>query len=543
MSAGVLILPFLSLFFAAIGIVVHSSFKEIIWLAPLIWLIAASLAGIWIYLDRAHLKRLFIRKGAKYGASTGLTVILGLLVAAGIGMLSTRARFNKTIDFTKDHANTLAEQSLKVIENLNKQGIETEIIGFFQDDQQEQKFRNLVQLYESSGAKFRQSYVNPQAEPTKSMAEGVTQGNTVVVRQGTNQAKITTFTEEKFTNALIQSAKSRTKKVFFLKGHGEGDITSEDAEGFKAAVDELTSNKLQVSTLELLETGKIPDDADLVILAGPKYDLKEEEIKLLDTYLQSGKPFLALVDAMAPVSTVNKMLEKYGLSFGSDLLIMRPDDPRAQLIGQNNAIVTEFDAFHAVTKDFAHQSSVSILMANTRSVDILTDNSMHLKPSSIGKSADVIIGVSNVKSMADLKEIGADRIKTGPFGVIAVSSGKVGGVVAANEKADNKEQTADLKPVKADVMAKDIRIAAVGSSQFVTNAGSQRGENMDMFMNLTNYLLQDEDFIAIRPKDFDKTTIDMTSASSQLMLAFLAFIYPTVFLGMGIFNWLRRRRA
>jgi len=544
MNAGLLVLPFLSLFIAALGVVVNSSLKEIAWLAPTIWLVAGAVAMAWVILDRKHLRAMFRRKGARYGASSGLTVVLGILIALGIGTLSTRARFNKSIDFTKNNINTLSEQTLRVIAANNDKGAETEIIGFFQDEVQEQMFRDLLRLYEAAGAKFNKSFLNPQTEPTKAMAEGITQGNTALVRQGPNQVKITTFTEEKLTNALIQASKARSKKVYFTKGHGEAEISSEDADGLKGAVDELSSHKVEAGSVMLLESGKVPDDADLVVVPGPKYEFKDEEIKLLEDYLQKGKPLLVMVDAMVPAAALSRLLENYGLKFGEDLLIMRPDDPRTQLLGQNNAIVSDFDAFHVVTKDFARQSAVALIMGSTRSLELVTTNTAQAKPSIIGKTADVIFGVGQVRSMADLKEIGEDRVKQGPFGVIGVSQAKVGGALAKNEKAESSTTTADLKPdSSSDAVTKDLRIAAVGSSQFVTNAGSQHGENLDLFMNLVNFLTQDEDYIAIRPKDPDRTTIDLTSASSQLLLALIAFIYPTSFLGLGVYNWLRRRRA
>ena len=55
----------------------------------------------------------------------------------------------------------------------------------------------------------------------------------------------------------------------------------------------------------------------------------------------------------------------------------------------------------------------------------------------------------------------------------------------------------------------------------MSNLGVQRGENVDMFLNMVNYLLQDEDFISIRPKDLTDSQLDVSTASSQLLLLFL----------------------
>ena len=86
-------------------------------------------------------------------------------------------------------------------------------------------------------------------------------------------------------------------------------------------------------------------------------------------------------------------------------------------------------------------------------------------------------------------------------------------------------------------------MVAFGSSQGASNYGMQHSENLDLFANSVSYLLQDEDFIAIRPKDPVKSTIDLTTQGSQLALVFICLIYPFVFLGGGVLSWFLRRSA
>ena len=40
----------------------------------------------------------------------------------------------------------------------------------------------------------------------------------------------------------------------------------------------------------------------------------------------------------------------------------------------------------------------------------------------------------------------------------------------------------------------------------------------------------------------ETSSIDLTTQGSQLSLLFLSFIYPFIFLGIGIVVWLRRRQ-
>lgn len=542
MGSALIFLPFLGVFFVAIGAAVGSAAQDKPWLATIFYAIGVAAFALWVVLDRENFKRFFARKGSKYGASSGVSLLLGILILVGLGFVSQKPRFNKSFDMTRSRANTLSEQSVKIVDTIKEKKLPIEIVGFFQDDQQ-QAFRNLLQLYEAKGLDVKVTMVDPRTDPTTAMAYKITQANTVIVKSPTQESRVTTMTEEKLTNAFVAVMKEGVKKIYFTKGHGEGQLEGQDADGFKAISEELKNNKYEVGELSLLESGKIPEDASLIVMAGPKYDLKAEEIALLDQYLQKGKPFLVMVDAMVQLPTLNGLLKDYGLAFEDDLLILSPDDPRAAMLGQNNAIISDFDEFNVITKDYARKSNVALLLPNTRSIVTQATNKHNLKPSAIASSSEVVIGVTNVRSQNDLKGINKERIKTGKFPVIGVSTGRVGGAELAKNDTPNSDQNTDSKEGKSGAKAQDLRIVAVGSSQLATNLGAQRAENLNMMTNITGFLLQDEDFIAIKPKDLDKSTIDLTSPSSQITLAMLTWIYPFIFLGWGLVHWLRRRRA
>ena len=543
MRPGLFILPFLAMFFGAMATALRSSFGDMPWIAYIGYAIAATLVLLWIVLDLENFKSVFRRKGARYGFSSGLSVLMGLLVIVGICVLSSRPRFNKSYDATRTGNNTLSDQSKKIIQTLKEKKVEVDVTAFFQDEPSKQQFTDLINLYGSQGADFKTTYVNPQTEPTKAMAEKITSGNTVIFRAGPQESRLTTFSEEKITNALLKMVKDRARKVYFTSGHGEGDVKSGEATGFQNVVTELESNKYDIATVSLLETTKVPDDADLLVIAGPRYDFKEEETRFVEDYLHKGGALMVMVDAVQSVPTLNKSLEKFGLRYNSDILILRPDDPRAMMIGQNNAIVSDFDKLSPITRDFASQSQVQVVMPNARSISEVTANPNEMKVQLVGKTNPAIIEVKNVERESDLRNITRERIATGSFAVIAASTGKSKTPLTAGNVNSDPNTKKDVAAGAEKPTQKEVRVVAVGSSQFATNGGTQRAENKDLFVNITNYLLQDEDFISIRPKDNDKSTIQLTTSGSQLALAFLAFIYPFLFLGGGVVYWLKRRRA
>jgi ABC-type uncharacterized transport system involved in gliding motility auxiliary subunit len=542
MRSGLLFLPFLGIFTAVLALATGRAYKEFPLVSIVLWILAALAISVWVVLDGKRLKTMFMRKGSRHRMSQGLSVILAVLLAIGAGYLSRRDRFNKSWDVTTEGINTLSPESIKLVDQLKERKEPVKVLAFFQDEMKKTQFRKALSLYEMQGGSFAVEYIDPQTDPTRAMAENITTVDTVIFKFGKQEARLTAFTEEKMSNALVRVMKEKEKTIYFTKGHGEPDLNSQEALGYAAAKQELESERFVVKDLNLLESTTIPEDADLLVIAGPKYDLQPSELAVLEQYLQSARPLMVLVDALTQVPNLNKLVESVGFRFQNDLLIIRPGDERAKVLGQNNAIVTDFDSFSPVTADFVKRGGVALMTANTRSIEIVNDNKLQLKPIGLAKSSQIIVKINGVKTEADLRSLTEDRIAEGSFDVFGVSSGKVGGDKVATSEA-SKDSQADVKADTQGTAAKELRVFVGGSAQLASNLGAQRQENIDLFLNAINYLTQDEDFISIRPKDGDKSTLDLTTASSQFLLLFLAYVYPTSFLGAGVFYWMRRRRA
>ncbi len=547
MRPSLLILPFLAILTAAIGTVLKSAFPHLPWIAYAGWGVGAAIILAWVALDAAGFKAMFGRKGAKYGAASGATIIAALLAIGAAAKISNLPRFNKTYDTTKTGINTLSDQSKKIVDNFKEKNTPVETLVFFDGEQTKQQIREMFQLYEMRGLDFKATYLNTRADPVRAQAEKLTSLNTIIFRSGTREARVTTFTEEKITNALIQMLQDKTRKIYFTSGHGESDIKSGDAGGLQWVVQELENNKYHAEELSLLESAKVPDDADLLVIAGPKYDLKAEELRFVDDYVSRGGPLFVMVSAAVSVPGLNGLLEKYGLKFAPDIMILRPDDPRSLLYGNQIAIVSEFDKLNAFTKDFANESSVELMLPMSRSITLSDNNAKNMKVTAVGKTSNVMIQVKGIENSNDLKlgSVPRDRIGIGEFGVIAVATGQTQPAATAGTDASNKDDATKQDVTDSSQPAKkELRIVAVGSGEFAANGALKRGaENRDLFVNITNYLLQDENFISIRPKDPTKSTLQLSSGGSQLLLLSLAFIYPFVFLFGGVVHWARRRRA
>ncbi len=85
------------------------------------------------------------------------------------------------------------------------------------------------------------------------------------------------------------------KKIYYTTGHGENTFSSSVSEL-------LEKNNMTSEELNLLMTGEIPEDCDLLFLYSPATDITEEEqTAILDYMSQGGKVYVMLGETRMPL--------------------------------------------------------------------------------------------------------------------------------------------------------------------------------------------------------------------------------------------------
>jgi len=484
------------------------------------WLLQASiwLSGVFILVmairDYRQLKPLFYRQTVRRRLYYSTYQIVGLIVFISLAYLSTRVRFNLHYDVTQTARNTLSDESKALIARLNKDRVVIKIDAFFQSNAMRKTFKGLIEQFFLEEAHFEIHYIHTISEPTKAIAAKLSSPNTVIVKYRKKESHLSIFTEEKFTNAILRVLKPKSRTISFLQGHGEAAFNKQKPLGVDVAVKHLKLDKYQVNTLDLLHEGLVPEETELLIIVAPKYDFKPLEIDLLRSYLDRQKSIFLLVDAITNLPMINKFLAYYALKIQKDLLVLKPDDPKTALFGRNHAVISSFDEYHPITKEFANHKSVAFLLPFTRSISFL-DEMTHLKKQILVKTEKSMLRIKNINKQEDLATISSNQIEQGSFSVLALVEGK-----------------------------KSFRLAVAGSSYFARNAGFKNTlEYRELFMNTVNYLLRDEDFISIRPKTEPSPKLDLTSSASRIYLLIITYVLPFFVLGISLFIWIRRRRV
>ena len=82
----------------------------------------------------------------------------------------------------------------------------------------------------------------------------------------------------------------------------------------------------------------------------------------------------------------------------------------------------------------------------------------------------------------------------------------------------------------------------IGDSDFANNTYFNFSGNGDFFLNTASWLAEEENLIAIRPKERKDTPIHLTSDWGSAIFLLGTIIFPGVIVLAGIRNWWTRRR-
>ena len=501
------------------------------WLTRLWWALiiaGAALLVAAVALHAGEARSVLGRRGARYGTGAAVMILLALGIVVFANALSFR--HSTRWDLTENRRNTLSPQTIQVLKTLK---VPVEAIAFFRTDTPGKRTaEDLLGQYASySGGKLLWRIEDTDKAPGLAREYGVESYGTVVFKaagaSGAKTEKVLDAEEEKLTNALVKLTRAGKRTVYVLKGHGEREIGSTDRAGFSQAKEQMEKANYEVKELVLAREAKVPDDASVVIVPGPRTDLFPQETQALDAYIgRGGKVFFMATPFQA--EGMRAYLEKYGIVLDDDVVIEL--NPIGQLFGVGPLvpIVNQYDQ-HPITKDLA---GVMTLFPLTRSVEAAQAPPKGESIQSLAKTSTQSWGETD-KSVFEKGEAKPDPgEKRGPLTVALVAT--VDAVAAPPPEA--KESAEAKKSSKA-------RIVVVGTADFASNQFLGAQGNRDFFLNVVSWLAEEEDLLSVRAKDTRQNPIMLTSAQSNIVLWLPLAVLPGAVVVCGIFAMGRRSRA
>ena len=464
------------------------------------------------------------RRGTRYGASAALLIVIALGVAVLANAVSLR--YNARWDLTENKRHSLSPQTVKLLKALKAP---VEVIGFFRSDTPGKRTAEdlLKQYAQASDGKFTYRMEDPDRSPGLARRYGVETYGTLVMQSGEKSEKVLDAEEERLTNALVKVTRPGNPIVYFVKGHGERDISSSERTGMSQAKEQLEKANYTVKELELARTGKVPPDAAVVIVPGPRTDLLPPELTAIDDYLAQGGHVLVMADPLQ-ADGLAKYVAKYGVTLGQDLVVEPSPIGRLLGVGPEVPLVMQYEQ-HPITKDMA---KVMTGFPLTRSVSPAKTPPQGMTVTPLAKTSADSWGETNLEGLRRGQPASRDDKDTpGPVPVLLAVT--IEPTPAA--KVAGQAEADDSKKPKG-------RLVVLGTSTFASNQALGFQGNRDLFLNIVAWLAGQEDEIAVRPKDPRQNPIFATEAQKNAILWLSIVVLPGAVMVCGIALVVRRRR-
>ena len=480
--------------------------------------IGLLLLAAYVVLSITEIKEGLSSRSTKFGSNAALmiVVVLGLLIVINI-LLS---RFNYRLDTTAAKQFSLADQTRKVLTNLDK---EVKVYAFFKSGE-DQMPQELLTEYSNVSQRFTYEIVDPDKKPGLAKKYDIRAYGTMVLDCEGKEERLEKSDEESLTNALIKVTREGEKTIYFSTGHGEKDIDNSERTGFASAKEAIAAENYRIEKILLAEKDSIPNDCSVLVLAGPRTDLFAKEQSMITAYLDRGGKVLFLLDPESGNSYV-EFLKAWGYKIGHNIIIDASGIGQLFGAGPTIPVVSTYEK-HAITQDF----SVMSFFPEARSISRDDAAPSGITVTELAKTNSRSWGETDPLSSG---KIGFDDGKDlkGPVPVLTVAEKSV-------TSAESRSNPYGLE--NGPVMA---RLAVFGDSDFSTNGYFKVQGNGDLFLNALNWLAEEEDLISIRARDPEDRRINLTQQQSRILLYISVIVMPLLILAAGIWVYRNRKKA
>lgn len=466
--------------------------------------------AVYAILEPERVRHFLTGRQARYGSNA----FIMSLAFAGILIIGNVLAYQNPVplaDLTEDKVNTLAPETLAAIKKLDQKVIATAF--FSQNSNKDTATQLLDKIKSNSNGKFDYQFIDPDRDPQLAHEAGITGDGKILLQMGEQKEIVAFASETEMLKGMLRLLNPGSDVIYFLTGHGEKDIEQGGDSSMTRAKSTLESKNYSVKTLNLLVDNKVPEDASVIVIAGPMQPVSSNEVQLLKDYLANGGSLIVMEDPTA--------LTEFG----------DQTDPLAEMLANdwgitlNNNIVIDLNSPQPTTAAAAFYDShpVTTNMNNlvsfypfTRSLNMGTVDGVTLSP--LVQTNERSWGETDFKSLS-----------------------QQGGQVGFDEGVDT------LGPLTLAIAGENTttkgRVVVFGTSLFAVDQIFDQYGNGDMFINSVDWSAEQEDIANITPKTPTERTFNPPDQIQWLaILLGSVLIIPGLVVFAGVSSWLTRRR-
>ncbi len=490
------------------------------------------------------------RQAIRYTLSGAVAVVLAVALILMVNWLGSRHYI--AADWTSSKVYSVSDKTRNILADLDE---EIQVVVFMTPaSPMFDQVSELLKRYQAASDKVAVEYIDPDKEPlrTRQLAEqfGISIADTVVFSYGDRTKYVTSDQmaeydyagmqygqppsmrafkgEEQFTSAILSLVAPDVPKVYFVTGHGEASLASGGGPTERSLAilqDSLKRENIETEDTTLLG-GSAPDDADLLVIAGPTRAYTEAEVQVLADYLDAGGRLLLCLDPLIEpggamrTTRLEAFLAERGVDVGDDLVV----DPSRRLPFYDLSAVylTDFPS-HPVTQGL---EGIAVLFTVTRSI---TPQDSGDATRLAETSADGW-GESNLNQLLAGQPVAKDDADTpGPVAVGVALEGSSDAPAAA--------ETAQEGLSEED----GYRLVVFGDSDFLTDFEISNAGNLTLAMNAINWLVVREQALGIAPRQIEQVSLFLSQQQLRTILLVTLLGMPGAAIILGVLVWRKRR--
>ena len=472
------------------------------------------------------------------GTKTFLLVVIIIGLFIGIGLWMKKLDITP-IDLTEDKLYTLTDESKEKVKDIN-QDVNIYFVGYTDSD----STIDLAKEYTKVNEKIKVDSVTTESRPDLAQKYGIeTSSEGIIVESGERYKVLSSsdlytydsstgesqnVAEEKLTAAIRSVTVDKLPKVYFLNGYSSFTLSS----GMQYLNMYLQNEVNEVTTLDVLSTGKVPDDCSVLVIASPEKDFDDIATNAITDYINKGGNILWLNAAMAKqvdLPNVNKVLALYGIK-PFEVGIIRETDSSKMVADSPDLILPEIQYADATSKLY---NAEGVIFINATKINVGTDD--ELKTLNVTKT-DLVKTSENAYFRTNFQNTANDPQSDETKGEYLLGAQFDKTITEANEEAGTQAVKSKLIIYGENYFVSDYQLTQSTQTPMVAYRN-----NKDLVLNSIAYLSNREEDITVR-KSTGSVTYTSTEQENRIILAIITFV-PITIIVVGIIVWAKRRRS
>ena len=430
-----------------------------------------------------------------------------LLIVAAVVLYQLAASYPLQWDVTQSRLNSLEPASVNALKLLHGE-VKVTVYATEQDAKQgdlRRLVREFIAIYQRYKADITLTFVDPLKEPEAMRKASIQNNGEMVVEYGGRSAHITSLNEQTLSSALLSLAHSKDELLMYLDGHGERKLDGTANHDLGDFGKKLQQNGYRIGSLNLTVAHDVPSNASLLVLTHPQTQLIQGEVDKILRHIDNGGNLLWLIDA-EPLRGLEPVAEKLGLLLTPGMVI----DPASQdmSVPANWALSSGYPP-HPVTFNF-----------------------------------NLITVFPFARSLGSEENGAWERqtlVEAAPRGWVSRNAFMPANKLRMDKNHDIPGPVNLALALQRSVNDKEQRIIIVGGASFLANAYSGNGGNMDLGINMVNWLSNEDALITIQPRANKDGTVTLSARTLTFISISLVVALPLLLFLAGGVQWWRRR--